>query len=232
MPRPAPVALPPAPDHPLAPTPWDGWVPGRLDRATAPGLAVGRGWAMTFDRAVRPLIEAIAARAPYRRPRTARGNPMRLVSTSAGRLGSVADGGPFRYEPIDPHTGKPWPPMPPLFLEMATRAARAAGFDDFAPDTCLVNRYDPGASLGLHADREPHRPRSPVVSVSFGVSATFLWGGLRRDDPTVLVPLHHGDVLVWGGPDRLRFHGVMPVPSRLHPAWGSQRTSLTFRQVD
>jgi alkylated DNA repair protein (DNA oxidative demethylase) len=116
--------------------------------------------------------------------------------------------------------GTPWPALSPAFLKLAADAAREAGFDGYVPDACLINRYAPGTRLSLHQDRDEDDRVAPIVSVSLGLPATFLFGGFARADKTVRVPLQHGDVVVWGGVDRMRFHGVLPVKPGRHEVRG------------
>lgn len=189
------------------------------------------GWALEHADALMPLIDTVAQQSPFRRMHTPSGNPLRVEMTSCGQWGWVGDTRGYRYEPIDPATGASWPAMPPLFRELAIRAAAEAGFKDFAPDTCLINRYSPGDALALHQDRDERDTRHPVVSLSLGMAATFLWGGLRRNERVDMIRLVHGDAFVWGGADRLRFHGILPLPSLPHPTVGPQRLNLTFRRA-
>ena len=156
---------------------------------------------------------------------------MSVAMTNCGRVGWVSDARGYRYDPLDPATGLPWPPMPPPFLDLARRAAAEAGFEDYDPDACLMNRYLRGARLGLHQDRDEKDAWAPIVSVSLGLPATFLWGGQRRSDPTRRLRLESGDVVVWGGPARFVFHGVAPLKDGLHPLTGAARINLTFRKV-
>jgi alkylated DNA repair protein (DNA oxidative demethylase) len=121
--------------------------------------------------------------------------------------------------------------MPAAFLQLAAAAARQLGFEDFVPDACLINRYDPGTRLSLHQDRNERDFAAPIVSVSLGLPAVFLFGGSNRADKTSRVGLTHGDVVVWGGPARLRFHGVLPLAEGHHPLVGSHRVNLTFRKA-
>ena len=149
----------------------------------------------------------------------------------AARLGWVSDRAGYRYAAQDPESGRPWPPMPTRFLQLARDAAAPAGFAGFLPDACLINRYLPAARMSLHQDRDERDLTAPIVSVSLGLPAVFLWGGLKRKDPARRLPLAHGDVLVWGGPDRLRYHGVLPLEAGQHPLLGEQRINLTFRKA-
>jgi alkylated DNA repair protein (DNA oxidative demethylase) len=156
---------------------------------------------------------------------------MSVAMTNCGALGWVTDRKGYRYEAFDPETGRPWPEMPQAFFEVAAEAAAKAGFDEFAPDACLVNRYEPGARLSLHQDGNERDFNAPIVSVSLGLPAVFLWGGLDRADRPRRVPLSHGDVVVWGGPARLRYHGVLPLEEGSRPLLGPCRINLTFRKA-
>jgi alkylated DNA repair protein (DNA oxidative demethylase) len=156
---------------------------------------------------------------------------MSVAMTNCGRLGWVSDRRGYRYDACDPLTGHPWPRMPPAFLDLARAAAQAGGFPGFAPDACLVNRYEPGARLTLHQDKDELDYDAPIVSVSLGLPAVFLFGGDARKDRQRRVPLQHGDVVVWGGPARLRYHGVLPLKNGHHAILGSQRLNLTFRRA-
>jgi alkylated DNA repair protein (DNA oxidative demethylase) len=188
-----------------------------------------------FAVAVAPALAVELARlieqAPWRQRVTPSGHRMSVAMTNGGALGWVSDRTGYRYEPLDPLTGRPWPPLPARFLQLAHDAAAQAGFAGFIPDACLINRYLPAARMSLHQDRDERDLSAPIVSVSLGLPAVFLWGGLKRKDPTCRIPLVHGDVLVWGGPDRLRYHGVLPLKTGQHPLLGEQRINLTFRQA-
>ena len=190
-----------------------------------------RGHALGVMGQLLPALKTIVAQAPFRYLSTPGGRPMSIALTACGALGWHSDAHGYRYTRIDPHSGRPWPPMPNCFLALARNAAEAAGFYAFQPDTCLINRYLPGGRLSLHQDRDERDFSAPIVSVSLGMSATFLFGGLARSDRTSRVPLHHGDVVVWGGPDRLRYHGVLPLAGPAHPLLGEQRINLTFRKA-
>jgi alkylated DNA repair protein (DNA oxidative demethylase) len=156
---------------------------------------------------------------------------MSVAMTSCGELGWMTDREGYRYIDHDPESQRRWPAMPSLLSELAQSAAEAAGFAGFHPDACLINRYEPGAKLSLHQDKDERDHDHPVVSFSLGLPATFLWGGFRRSDKPKRLLLEHGDVLVWGGPDRLRYHGILPLPEGEHPLLGSQRINLTFRKA-
>ena len=169
--------------------------------------------------------------APLRHMATPGGLRMSVAMSNCGAQGWITDGRGYRYARLDPASGRPWPPMPPVFLRLAQQAALAAGYPGFTPDACLVNRYAPGARMALHQDRDECDFTAPIVSVSLGLPATFLFGGAERADKAARIPLLHGDVVVWGGPDRLRFHGVAPLKEGEHALLGAQRINLTFRKA-
>lgn len=196
-----------------------------------PGALLLRGFALPFVAQAMHAIEATTAAAPWRHMLTPGGFTMSVALTNCGALGWTSDRRGYRYTRVDPDSGQAWPPLPPVLARLASEAAAAAGFPDFAPDACLVNRYAPGARLSLHQDRNERDFDAPIVSVSLGMSATFLFGGHNRTDPQLKLPLHHGDVVVWGGPDRLRFHGVMPLKDDPHALLGHQRINLTLRKA-
>lgn len=189
------------------------------------------GFALPRDEALLDGIERIAQVAPFRHLVTPGGHVMQVAMTNSGSFGWCSDRRGYRYDHRDPQSSTPWPAMPDAFLELARAAAAEAGFADYVPDACLVNRYAPGTRLSLHQDRDEDDRVAPIVSVSLGLPATFLFGGFARGDKAVRVPLAHGDVMVWGGVDRMRFHGVLPVKPGLHPRVGAQRLNLTFRKV-
>jgi len=176
-------------------------------------------------------VEAVAAAAPFRHLVTPGGFRMSVAMTNCGSLGWVSDRRGYRYDCCDPATGRPWPAMPPVLLELARTAALAGGFGDFEPDACLLNRYEPGARLTLHQDRDERDFSAPIVSVSLGLPAIFLFGGAARTDRQSRVPLQHGDVVVWGGPARLHHHGVRALKEGFHEALGRRRINLTFRRA-
>lgn len=200
-------------------------------RLIADGAVWLPGFALAQDRVLLAAVGQIAAIAPFRHLETPGGLRMSVAMTNAGECGWVSDRRGYRYERRDPLSGQLWPAMPAEFRDLARDAAAAAGFADFAADACLVNRYLPGTKLSLHQDRDERDFSAPIVSVSLGLPATFQFGGLNRSDPVQRLSLAHGDVVVWGGPSRLRFHGVLALKPGLHPLLGAQRINLTFRRA-
>jgi alkylated DNA repair protein (DNA oxidative demethylase) len=197
----------------------------------APGAWALRGFACDAARVLLAAVKNIEAAAPFRHLTTPGGIRMSVAMTNCGRLGWVSDARGYRYASTDPQSGRPWPPMPPEFLRLARSAAEAAGFPGFTPDACLLNRYEPGARLTLHQDKDERDFDAPIVSVSLGLPAVFLFGGLSRKDRQLRVPLQHGDVVVWGGPARLYHHGVLALKDGHHQALGPRRLNLTFRRA-
>lgn len=204
--------------------------PGECERM-APGAFVLRGFALPHAGELLPAIGAIAARSPFRHMTTPGGFTMSVALTNCGALGWVSDLRGYRYRRTDPESGHPWPPMPDVFARLARESAAAAGFAGFEPDACLLNRYLPGSRMSLHQDKNERDFSAPIVSVSLGMTAVFLFGGHERAEKPAKVLLYHGDVAVWGGEDRLRYHGVMPLRDLPHPLLGSQRINLTFRKA-
>jgi len=205
--------------------------PGPDQETLAEGAFLLRGFARDRAEALIAAVRAVEAAAPFRHLVTPGGYRMSVAMTNCGRVGWVSDRSGYRYDPDDPIAGRPWPKMPPVFAELADSASVKAGFGPFAPDACLINRYEPGSRLSLHQDRDERDAGAPIVSVSLGLPATFLFGGLQRSDPTRRVRVEHGDVAVWGGPARLAFHGVAPLPDGSHALLGRQRINLTFRKA-
>jgi alkylated DNA repair protein (DNA oxidative demethylase) len=199
--------------------------------ALGPRVALLRGFAREDAPALIAAISAIAAVSPFRHMVTPGGWAMSVALTNCGQVGWVTDRTGYRYDPIDPLSGQPWPEMPPMLADLAAGAAAAAGFGGFRPDACLVNRYAPGARLSLHQDRNERDFDQPIVSISLGLPAIFLWGGKTRADRIQRIPLVHGDVLFWGGPDRLTFHGVHSLAEGEHPLTGAYRCNFTFRRA-
>jgi alkylated DNA repair protein (DNA oxidative demethylase) len=197
----------------------------------APGVVLFRGAVESAAEALLSEIGQIVAVSPLRHVMTPMGKPMSVEMTNCGLVGWVSDRMGYRYESIDPITNQPWPIMPALFADTATEFASLAGYRDFVPDVCLINRYSPGSKMGLHQDRDETDFSQPIVSMSVGLPITFKIGGQRRTDPTVSTELQHGDVLVFGGPARLAFHGVGKLSAGLHPSCGFTRWNLTFRRA-
>jgi alkylated DNA repair protein (DNA oxidative demethylase) len=197
----------------------------------APGAWLLRGFALAGVTAILAAIEDVAATAPFRHLTTPGGFRMSVAMTNCGSLGWVSDRRGYRYDACDPLNGRPWPAMPPQFLELARAAARTAGYPGFEPDACLMNRYEPGARLTLHQDKDERDFSAPIVSVSLGLPATFLFGGDARTDKHRRIPLQHGDVVVWGGAARLHHHGVLALKDGHHEVLGARRLNLTFRRA-
>ncbi|WP_300759092.1 DNA oxidative demethylase AlkB [Janthinobacterium sp.] len=209
--------LPPGGPQPL--------VPG------ATGATLLRGFALPQISRLLAAIDAVTALAPLRHMATPGGLRMSVAMSNCGPLGWVTDSRGYRYAQQDPASGLPWPAMPAVFQELAGDAAQAAGFPGFVPDACLINRYAPGARMALHQDKDESDFDAPIVSVSLGLPATFLFGGAARADKAARIALFHGDVVVWGGADRLRYHGVAPLKDGRHALLGAQRINLTFRKA-
>ncbi|MDO5103068.1 MAG: DNA oxidative demethylase AlkB [Lautropia sp.] len=196
-----------------------------------PAARILRAFAHPKVNGLMHALDAVLAQAPLRHLVTPGGYTMSVATSSCGHLGWFSDRRGYRYTPIDPASGQPWPEMPAIFTELAQVAAAEAGFPDFEPDACLINCYRAGAKLSLHQDKDERDFAAPIVSVSLGMPAIFLWGGLKRGDKVQRTPLQHGDVVVWGGEDRLRYHGVAPLKEAPHPLLGSRRINLTFRKA-
>jgi DNA oxidative demethylase len=197
----------------------------------APGAFVLRAFALPYQTALLDGLREVTAKAPFRHLTTPGGYRMSVAMTNCGALGWVSDKTGYRYDAIDPDSGQLWPATPDCFLDLAKNAAAEADFPGFIPNACLINRYEIGAKLSLHQDKDERDFKAPIVSVSLGVPAIFLFGGLNRNDKTKRVPVMHGDVVVWGGPARLSYHGVLPLKPGHHPMLGELRVNLTFRQA-
>ncbi|WP_374378242.1 DNA oxidative demethylase AlkB [Dongia sp.] len=195
------------------------------------GAVLMRGFAVDAAAALLSDIAQVSALAPFRHLVTPGGFRMSVAMTNCGDFGWVSDRRGYRYDPIDPESGHPWPPMPVSFIDLAGRAAHAAGYAGFHADVCLINCYLPGTRLTLHQDRDEGDFTQPIVSISLGLPAAFLWGGKARTDKTRRYALHHGDVVVWGGLSRLNFHGIAPLKDGNHPIVGARRFNLTFRRA-
>ena len=199
--------------------------------AIADGAVLLRGFALRFEAELIPALREIVAQAPFRHMSTPSGHQMSVAMTNCGHAGWVTDRTGYRYDGIDPDSGKAWPEMPAVLRELAAEAAAEGGFADFAPDACLINRYEPGARMSLHQDMDEEDFAAPIVSVSLGLPAIFLFGGSKRSDKPGRFRLVHGDIVVWGGPSRLFFHGVAPLADGEHAVLGRQRINLTFRRA-
>ena len=197
----------------------------------AEGAVLLHGYALPWAEALLGEVAGVAEAAPFRHMVTPGGHAMSVAMTNCGRFGWVSDRSGYRYSPVDPMTGAPWPKLPAVLSELAGRAAAEAGFPYFEPDVCLVNRYGPGTRMGLHQDRDEPDLNAPIVSISLGVAATFLFGGAARGDKARRFRLEHGDVVAWGGPARLAFHGIAPLPRGEHQATGAARINLTLRRA-
>jgi alkylated DNA repair protein (DNA oxidative demethylase) len=206
-------------------------MPELEDEALSSGAVVLRGFASARADELKHAVAGVGAAAPFRHLITPGGFRMSVAMTNCGELGWVSDRRGYRYDPVDPDSGRPWPALPEAFRALARDAAARAGYAGFAPDACLINRYAPGARLSMHQDRDEKDLRAPIVSVSLGLPAVFLWGGDVRADKARRIALNHGDVVVWGGPSRLRFHGVLALKDGDHPFAGGHRINLTFRKV-
>lgn len=210
----------------------DLFAPGPGERQDlVPGASLLPGFALEAADTLLDAAEAVFAAAPPRRWLTPGGKRMAVAMSNCGALGWISDERGYRYGPLDPDSGKPWPAMPSPLQELAAHAAAAAGYADFVPDACLLNRYEPGTRLSLHQDKDERDYAQPIVSVSLGLPAVFLFGGLKRADRALRLRLVHGDIVVWGGPARLRYHGVAPLADGWHERLGGLRINLTFRKA-
>lgn len=195
------------------------------------GAVVLRRFASADASELLEAIEGVVEQAPFRQMQTPGGHTMSVAMTCCGSWGWVTDTRGYRYQQTDPRSGESWPLMPEVFRSLAAKAASAAGYSGFSPDACLVNRYEPGAKMGLHQDKDEEDFGQPIVSVSLGAPAVFQFGGDRRSDRPQRVPLEHGDVVVWGGSARLRYHGVLTLKQAQHSLTGTSRYNLTFRRA-
>ena len=211
---------------------FDGNAPsGRQTEPLAEGAVLLRGFAALEAMALLDSLQQVLVAAPFRHMITPGGFRMSVAMTNCGRAGWITDRRGYRYDPVDPTTGRPWPPLPAPFLQLAARAAAEGGYAGFEPDACLINRYEPGARLSLHQDRNERDLAAPIVSVSLGLPATFLFGGLRRNERPRRVRVKSGDVAVWGGPARLAFHGIEPLADGTDLLTGRCRINFTFRKA-
>ncbi len=218
-----------------------GWTPGLFDHPPEDGASVDArielapgawflpGFAAQEAADLMATVEAVAAQSPFRHMHTPGGHRMSVAMTNCGIAGWIADDHGYRYSSHDPTMDRHWPALPEPFVQLADKAATAAGFPGFEPNACVINRYEPGARMSLHQDRNEQDLAQPIVSVSLGLRGVFQLGGFERSAPTTRRALEHGDVVVWGGPSRMRFHGVLPIEPGRHPVAGSYRYNLTFR---
>ncbi|MFL6813210.1 MAG: DNA oxidative demethylase AlkB [Bradyrhizobium sp.] len=204
---------------------------GTSQQAITEGAVLLHGLAKPFEAELIVALRAIIEQAPFRHMATPGGHQMSVAMTNCGSFGWVTDHSGYRYDRNDPESGKPWPAMPASFRQLAEHAADRAGFGGFSPDACLINCYQPGARMSLHQDRDEIDFSAPIISVSLGLPAIFLFGGLKRSDKPNRFRVEHGDVAVWGGPARLAFHGVAPLADGEHALLGRQRINLTFRKA-
>ncbi len=200
-------------------------------QALRDGAMLLRGFAAREAPALLQAVAEVTRQSPFRHMVTRGGFRMSVAMTNCGALGWVSDRRGYRYDACDPQSGKRWPELPPVFARLAAAAAARAGFAGFAADACLVNCYEPGTRLTLHQDRNERDFSQPIVSVSLGLPATFQFGGSERSERALRVALVHGDVVVWGGPARMAYHGVLPLRQGTHPATGACRINLTFRRA-
>lgn len=204
--------------------------PARIEKISEQAYVL-RGHALPWVDALLAALDTILIQSPFRQMHTPGGYSMSARLSSCGDWGWTSDRNGYRYSPIDPLSAHPWPAMPAAFLALADMAAKAAGFDDFVPDACLINAYAVGAKMSLHQDKNEQCYNAPIVSVSLGLPAVFQFGGFERSDPAQRISLFHGDIVVWGGVDRLRYHGVLPIQSGHHPLLGAQRINITLRKA-
>ena len=204
--------------------------PARVERISDQAFAL-RGFALPKAKELLAARDSVLLQAPLRQMQTPGGYTMSARLSSCGALGWITDRDGYHYSPLDPLSARPWPAMPGVFLALAAAAASSAGFSGFVPDSCLINAYAPGAKMSLHQDKNERCHTAPIVSISLGLPAIFQFGGFERSDPTQRIALFHGDIMVWGGVDRLRYHGVMPIKPGHHSLLGEQRINITLRQA-
>lgn len=204
--------------------------PARVERISDQAFAL-RGFALPKAKELLAALDSVLLQAPLRQMQTPGGYTMSARLSSCGALGWTTDRDGYHYSPLDPLSARPWPAMPGVFLALAAAAASSAGFSGFVPDSCLINAYAPGAKMSLHQDKNERCHTAPIVSISLGLPAIFQFGGFERSDPTQRIALFHGDIMVWGGVDRLRYHGVMPIKPGHHTLLGEQRINITLRQA-
>lgn len=201
------------------------------DTVLATGAHLLAGFAYPETEQLLTDIQQLLKRSPLRFLTTPGGQTMSVAMSNCGPWGWHSDRQGYRYVQLDPQTQQPWPDMPKSFYLLASRAAAKAGFTRYRPDACLINRYAVGSRLSLHQDRDEQDSRAPIVSVSLGLPAIFLFGGKQREQACTKNFLQSGDVVVWGGDSRLNFHGIQPLADGYHPLTGNYRFNLTFRKV-
>ncbi|MER2511210.1 MAG: DNA oxidative demethylase AlkB [Nitrosomonas ureae] len=216
----------------LSPLPMDLFAEEKRDIPLGDGAIVLGGFACPYETKILSALENVIALAPLRHMTTPAGYRMSVAMTSCGQFGWVAERTGYRYDAHDPESGKPWPSMPEVFMALAQSAAKKAGYNVFRPTACLINRYEPSAKLSLHQDKDELDLTVPIVSVSLGLPAIFLFGGVKRSDSIRKIPLVNGDIVVWGGASRLAYHGILPLRPGSHPLLGNQRINLTFRKTN
>ena len=204
--------------------------PARLQSISEQGFVL-RGFALPWAEALLQALAGVLIQSPFRHMQTPGGFTMSARLSSCGELGWTSDCNGYSFSPVDPLRNQPWPAMPDTFLALAEAAAGAAGFEHFVPDACLINCYVPGAKMSLHQDKNERSLEAPIVSISLGLPAVFQFGGFERSDPAQRISLFHGDIVVWGGVDRLRYHGVLPIQPGQHPVLGEQRINITLRKA-
>lgn len=197
----------------------------------AEGAAWLPGFALPFMDTLWPCVQQHLSKNPPQQMITPGGYPMSVKTTSMGDFGWVSSAQGYDYSAINPVNDQPWPPLAPVILQLAQAAAESAGYLHFVPDSCLINIYEPGSKMGLHQDKDEKDFSQPIVSVSLGIPAIFLFGGARRNDRSIKIPLQHGDVVVWGGASRRYYHGVAKINSATHPLLGGKRINLTLRKA-
>ncbi|UXY15309.1 DNA oxidative demethylase AlkB [Chitiniphilus purpureus] len=195
------------------------------------GASLLHGFARDAAPALLAAMHGVLDQAPLRHWQTSGGYTLGVAMSNCGPVGWVSDARGYRYQPIDPLGNAPWPALPPCFAELARAAAAAAGYPGFEPDACLINRYERGTRLSLHQDRNERDFAHPIVSISLGLPAVFLFGGAARSDKPRRFRLEHGDVAVWGGATRLAYHGIAPLAAGTHPLTGPYRYNLTLRRA-
>ncbi|WP_199101581.1 DNA oxidative demethylase AlkB [Aquitalea sp. ASV11] len=197
----------------------------------AEGVCLLSGQANSMMPAIWQAVEDVLRQAPLRQMQTPGGYTMSVAMSNCGELGWISDRHGYRYSRLDPQSGQPWPAMPEVLQELARIWAAEAGFDNFVSNACLINCYQAGSKMSLHQDRDERDFAHPILTLSLGLPARFMLGGLQRQDPYRKLLLQHGDVLVFGGPARLCFHGIMPLADGDHALLGKRRISLTFRRA-